>query len=351
MNVPAGMTSFEGDPPAASQATAMPDRKELALVAVERTRMPMVVTDPQQADNPIVLANHAFLELTGYSAEEVIGRNCRFLQGPGTNPADIDLIRRAIASSPEQIELELLNYRKDGSTFWNQLLINPVTNEAGELIYYFASQKDVTARRRAVEMEATERLLLMEVDHRAMNALALVQSIVGLSRAETAEDYAAAVRGRVESIALAHRLLAEAAWAGADLADLLLAQAPTPLRDRIHVNGAAVHLPAALVQPLALVLHELTSNAFRHGALARRQGCVEVECLRSEDCLQLKWCETGSEHVVDPRGTGVGLKLVEGIVRQQLRGTVSTSWHQHGLEIELLLPMEDQLVEAQAVSA
>jgi PAS domain-containing protein len=64
--------SFEGDPPAAAESEAMPDRRELALVAVERTRMPMVVTDPRQPDNPIVLANSAFLALTGYKAEEVL---------------------------------------------------------------------------------------------------------------------------------------------------------------------------------------------------------------------------------------------------------------------------------------
>src|ERR1700712_5117637 len=88
----------------------MPDRRELALVAVERTRMPMVVTDPRQPDNPIVLANSAFLALTGYEAEEVIGRNCRMLQGPGTNPADIDAIRRGLEDGDEHVSVLSLNF-------------------------------------------------------------------------------------------------------------------------------------------------------------------------------------------------------------------------------------------------
>jgi len=109
--------AFHGDRPAAASQQVLPDRSKLALVAVERTRMPMVVTDPRQLDNPIVLANKAFLDLTGYSAGEVLGRNCRFLQGKGTSLAVVGEIRRAITEESE-LEIEILNYRKDGSAFW-----------------------------------------------------------------------------------------------------------------------------------------------------------------------------------------------------------------------------------------
>ena len=124
-------TSFPGDPPATAQEGLTTARRELALVAVERTRMPMVVSDPNQPDNPIILANLAFLDLTGYSAEEVIGRNCRFLQGPDTDPADVDQLREALVRNDDHIQLELLNYRKDSSPFWNQLVISAVRNADG----------------------------------------------------------------------------------------------------------------------------------------------------------------------------------------------------------------------------
>src|ERR1700712_3063744 len=91
-------SDLHGDSPAAALPGMMLDRRELALVAVERTRMPMVVTDPRQPDAPIGLANQAFLDLTGYTAEEVIGRNCRFLQGPETSAAAIEEIRVAVAA-------------------------------------------------------------------------------------------------------------------------------------------------------------------------------------------------------------------------------------------------------------
>ena len=137
---------------------------DIFFAAVETTRMPMIVTDPRQPDNPIVFANQAFQAMTGYGQDELIGRNCRFLQGSETDPETIAEVRQAIAARQE-IAVEILNYRKDGYTFWNALFVSPVFNAAGELVYYFASQLDVSRRREAEEelrhaqkMEALGRL-------------------------------------------------------------------------------------------------------------------------------------------------------------------------------------------------
>jgi PAS domain S-box-containing protein len=116
------------------------------VAALERTRQPMVVTDPRLPDNPIVFANPAFLTLTGYEASEVLGRNCRFLQGPDTDPAALSRIRAAVAERRE-LKIRLLNYRKDGGTFWNELYLSPVFDERGYLINFFSSQVDVTRAR------------------------------------------------------------------------------------------------------------------------------------------------------------------------------------------------------------
>ncbi|WP_370693863.1 PAS domain-containing protein [Methylobacterium sp. NEAU K] len=129
--------------------------------AVRATRMPMLITDPRQTDNPIVFANAAFARLTGYDRGEIIGRNCRFLQGPATDRADVARLRGAIESRTP-IELDLLNYKKDGSSFWNRLLVSPVFGDDGELTYFFASQFDVTLER--------ERLVRLQQDRNDLEA-------------------------------------------------------------------------------------------------------------------------------------------------------------------------------------
>ncbi|WP_279593959.1 PAS domain-containing protein [Methylobacterium sp. J-030] len=111
--------------------------------AVQATRMPMIITDPRQHDNPIVFVNDAFLKLTGYTRLDVSGRNCRFLQGPETDPAAIDRLRASIRRE-EDIRIDLLNYRKDGSTFHNALYVGPVRDATGKVVYFFASQLDVS---------------------------------------------------------------------------------------------------------------------------------------------------------------------------------------------------------------
>ncbi|WAJ29523.1 PAS domain-containing protein [Antarcticirhabdus aurantiaca] len=332
--------SFKGDAPVAARREVLIDRRELALVAMERTRMPMVITDPKQPDNPIILANEAFLELTGYAAEEVLGRNCRFLQGVDTDPADVEAIRAELAAGNDHFEVELLNYRKDGSSFWNQLVISPVRNEAGLLLYYFASQKDVTARRRAEQLEIAERLLLKEVDHRAMNALALVQGIVNLSRSESPAQYSASIRGRVAALARAHRLLAVSGWTGADVGALLAGEIPAHMRERVRTSGTAALLPALLVQPLSLVLHEIMSNALRHGGLSKPGGFVEVGWSTEPEGLRLDWRERGAGAIGEPPRFEGGMRMVKNVVERQLCGQASFAWSPPGFQATLRIPLD-----------
>ena len=121
---------------------------DIFFAAVETTRMPMILTDPKQPDNPIVFANHAFLTMTGYSGQEIVGTNCRFLQGPETDRDTVAEVRAAVANQSE-VSVEILNYRKDGTSFWNALFLSPVFSNSGELVYFFASQLDVSRRRDA----------------------------------------------------------------------------------------------------------------------------------------------------------------------------------------------------------
>ena len=125
-------------------------RDDIFFAAIETTRMPMLVTDARKPDNPIVFANRAFISMSGYLPDEIIGHNCRFLQGPDTDKASVAAIREAIRDRRE-VSIEILNYRRDGTSFWNALYISPVYNQNKELVYFFASQLDVSRRRDAEE--------------------------------------------------------------------------------------------------------------------------------------------------------------------------------------------------------
>jgi PAS domain S-box-containing protein len=126
------------------------DSNSIFFAAVKTTRMPMIVTDPNLPDNPIVFANPAFINMTGYDWNELIGVNCRILQGPDTDRDTVAEVRRAVERRQET-SVEILNYKKNGAAFWNALFISPVFDADNKLIYFFASQLDVTRRRDAEE--------------------------------------------------------------------------------------------------------------------------------------------------------------------------------------------------------
>ena len=111
--------------------------------AMMHSDAPMVLSDPHLPDCPMVLVNPAFEAVTGYSAAESVGRNCRFLQGPRTDPESAPRIRACLQAGQGCIEW-IVNYRKDGKQFWNLLFISPVHDEAGKLRYFFGNQLDIT---------------------------------------------------------------------------------------------------------------------------------------------------------------------------------------------------------------
>jgi PAS domain S-box-containing protein len=150
--------------------------RERAVIATDIT---FTITDPRQPDNPLVWVNPSFTRVTGYEAEEVVGRNCRFLQGPATDPASIDAIRTALREQRTHTTT-LLNYRKDGTAFWNQLSISPVFDGEGELVSFVGVQTDVTERVR-VEHEREGAFTAEQV---ARQEAELARSIAEQARAD-----------------------------------------------------------------------------------------------------------------------------------------------------------------------
>lgn len=140
------------------------DELKLRDRAIQAVTHGILITDPALEDNPIIYASPGFGLLTGYSTAEIMGRNCRFMQGPETDPVSIERIRTAIRERRSCV-VEILNYRKDGTTFWNELRISPVRDARGQVTHFVGSQSDVTARRKLQDqlrqvqkMEAVGRL-------------------------------------------------------------------------------------------------------------------------------------------------------------------------------------------------
>ncbi|MDQ3793392.1 MAG: PAS domain-containing protein, partial [Actinomycetota bacterium] len=131
-----------------------PDKLRLFERAVTASTNSIVITDPNLPDNPIVYVNPAFEKTTGYSMEEVLGRNCRFLQGDDRDQSALEELRACIGEGRE-CRVVLRNYRKDGTRFWNELSVYPVRDESGRVMNFVGVQNDVTERRRA-EQELSE---------------------------------------------------------------------------------------------------------------------------------------------------------------------------------------------------
>ncbi|MCQ8277412.1 PAS domain-containing protein [Acetobacteraceae bacterium KSS8] len=164
---------------------------DVFFAAMQLSRMAMCLTDPNLPDEPIVFCNQAFEELTGYTAAEVVGRNCRFLQGAGTDRAAVSSIGPRLRAG-QDVRIEVMNYRKDGSAFWNELSISEIRDDSGAIRYHFASQTDVTRRREAeTVLRQSQRMealggMAASVAHEFNNLMTIV--LANLERAAEGED-------------------------------------------------------------------------------------------------------------------------------------------------------------------
>ncbi len=149
--------------------------------AIDEAPVGITIADPDQPDNPLMYVNDAFVEMTGYQREEILGQNCRFLQGENTDPDRVAEIRQAIAAH-EPISIELRNYRKDGSEFWNHLEIAPVKNGDGEIINWIGFQQNVTERKQRQEQLA---VLDRVLRHNLRNDMNLVRGLAETIQSET----------------------------------------------------------------------------------------------------------------------------------------------------------------------
>ncbi|MBB4350664.1 MULTISPECIES: PAS domain-containing protein [Rhizobiaceae] len=310
--------------------------------AFKATRMPMIVTDPNQADNPIIFCNEAFRKLTGYSDDEVIGRNCRFLQGPETDRDTIALMRERIGAG-QDVAVDILNYRKDGSTFWNAVFISPVRDEANRIIYFFASQLDFTpvksreadlaAARHQAEAEVAKHtanlrsaldartLLVHEVDHRVKNNLLTMASIVKIQARVTKDDRQKrtlmSVLNRIEALSTVQRKLFTLDDVSKFDMSEFTRELVTDLVDatgrkdiRLSLDLSPLLVPAVKATPLSLIVNELVGDAVRRG-LSDGGGDIHVVVKRLNGHFLIRVEDTSEPVEPDSESAELGRMLLE----------------------------------------
>ncbi len=237
----------------------------------------------------------------------------------------------SIAAAPGTLQLEFRIRRPDGEIRSCIGAAASTQVEEGGTIRAGGVTLDITDRKQAEERQV---LLVREVDHRARNALAVAQSIVGLTRAPNIDAYVDAVQGRIAALARTHTLLAESRWQGADFRKLIddeMAPFCGERRERFTTSGPPVSLNPAVAQSLALVIHELVTNAAKYGALSVPSGRVAISWKIDEKNLTVSWTETGGPPGKPPERQGFGSQIMKATIERQLRGTLRQEWRAEGL--------------------
>ena len=265
----------------------------------------------------------------------------------------LQAVGRRMVGGERTLQTDFRVVQRGGSVRWCTGTAAASFDAANRLVRVSGVTIDITERR---EAEERQDLLAREVDHRARNALAVVQSIVRLTRANSVEDYVGAVEGRIKALARAHALLSDARWHSADLG-ALVAEELAPYRvgeaDKVEVTGPNVSLPPHMAQGLALAVHELATNAAKHGALSSLLGKVSLNWQLRPDYLVLHWIEIGGPRIAPPSARSFGLKVIRASIENQLGGRATFEWTPPGMQCTLAIPLRDAAAvgEARPVSS
>jgi PAS domain S-box-containing protein len=281
--------------------------RQLARV-VELSHEAILVWD---LEGGIALWNNGCEELYGFSRTEAIGKRSHDLLSTD-HTMGVEAFESLLRKNGEWSG-EIRHRAKDGSEIWvdsRQELIR-----AGGRNLVIETNRDITERRKADELRE---LLVAELNHRVKNTLAIVQSIAAqMARSQPSlPDFMARFSGRIQSLAISQSILSDAHWSGAELADLIRSQISliSPGSEQLQLEGPPVMVPPELALQLTLIIHELATNASRHGAFARPEGVVHVtwsEEPAPQSRIVIDWRETGGPPVTASSGYGFGRHLIE----------------------------------------
>ena len=302
----------------------------------------------KDCDGRMLYVNRAIERLAGITLADVLGRtdaewNPHKEQAEAFTQAD----RRVLESGVLDVTEESFT-GATGELRYYRAIRSPLRDGKGKIIGTVGVSTDITEQ---YEAEQRERLLTRELDHRAKNLLAVVQSVVTLTRAGTAPEFKQVVEGRIQALGRAHSMLAASRWEGADLHRIVseeLAPYASGNPDRVVIEGPSMLLRPATAQSLALVVHELATNAVKYGALSADSGQLRVSWrvvsgAEGATSLQLSWTEKGGPPVAprtDRSRSGFGSRLLRGSIERQLGGSLHLDWAPEGLAAKLDLPLE-----------
>jgi two-component sensor histidine kinase/DNA-binding response OmpR family regulator len=261
------------------------------------------------------------------------------------HPEDWERLRAALASVTEHgqtYQTEFRVQRPSGELRWCIGAAAASIDATRQVVGLSGVTVDISDRRSAEERQT---LLVREVDHRARNALAVVQSMIRLTRADTKEAYIAAVEGRITALSRAHVLLSQSRWQGANLSRILdeeLAPYRRNEAEKIVTTGPEVFLEPATAQILALALHELATNAAKYGALSSTSGRVTLSWQLGPNRLMLQWVENGGPAVQKPSSLGYGTRVISASLERQLDGSASFAWEPDGLRFAMSIPLGEK---------
>jgi two-component system, chemotaxis family, CheB/CheR fusion protein len=303
---------------------------------VELSRDPIFIWD---FDGSILLWNRGSEELYGYSREEAIGKKKDQLLATAVPASSFDDLRAKLLADGS-FSGEVKHRTKDGRELTIETRI--VLETLGGRRLALESTRDVTERK---QWEKRQQLLLGELAHRVRNTLTVVQAIAhqSLRTSKSSAAFVQSFDGRLASLASAHTLLVNSDWHGADLATLAQSQLEAYGSDnpaRVQVSGDPVTLPADLATPFGLVLHELATNAAKHGSLSQPGGSVHLTwTLNSQNdprTLKVIWREQGGPPVQQPGTDGFGSALIENAIPS---ATVKREFDPAGLICTIELPL------------
>jgi PAS domain S-box-containing protein len=308
------------------------------MEGIVQSAMDAIITiDDEQR---IVLFNPAAEKIFGYPVDEVLGRPVTILIPEQYRHHHEEQVRQFFESDVINRKLESENpifaLRRNGEQFPIEASISQVIvggERVGTIIL-----RDITERRMNEESRA---LLAREVDHRAKNALAVAQALVGLTKADTMEEFAEAVRGRIEALGRAHSLLSKSHWRGAPLDQVIRDELrPYSKDDQLRMTGPKVTCRADAVQSLSLLFHELATNAVKYGSLGCEGGEVAIEWRSEGSSVTIGWEESGGPSVVAPKRRGFGTRLLNQVSGRQLNAKLEFDWDPAGLRLRMKLPAE-----------